>query len=164
MNKLILGLGGNKGDVLSSFSRAEQYIKDEIGSIAKSSSIYQTAAWGQTNQPDFLNNVIVVNTNLTVEECLAFVLEIEQKLGRVRTDKKWGQRIIDIDILFYNDLVVDQENLIVPHPYIQDRNFVLIPLAEVVPNYMHPNLKKTSLELLERCTDKLLIKKLLKSE
>lgn len=164
MSLLILGLGGNKGDVLITFSLAEKLIESEIGSIRKSSSIYQTAAWGNINQPDFLNKVIVVESELKVEKCLELVLNIENKLGRTRTNGKWGERKIDIDILFYDNFVIETPELVVPHSYIQERNFVLFPLVEIVPNFIHPIFKKTTTELLNTCTDKSSIKKILKSE
>lgn len=163
MNKLILSLGGNQGDVKDTFHKAEQLISDEIGLITKTSSNYKTAAWGNTHQPDFLNKVIEVTTESSVDDCLQKVLSIEKRLGRIRTEKKWEERTIDIDILFYNDLIIHQENLIVPHPYIQDRKFVLIPLVEMIPDHMHPVFKHSIKKLLQHCTDDLEIKKLLKN-
>lgn len=163
MNKLILGLGGNEGNVLETFQKVERLIKNNVGEILKHSSTYQTAAWGNTNQPDFLNKVIEVETNLTVQDCLKRVLEIEQKLGRVRTAQKWTARTIDIDILFYNNVIIKQENLVVPHPYLQERKFVLIPLHEIHPDFVHPSLNKTVHELYLDCNDTLEIKMVLKS-
>lgn len=163
MNRLILGLGGNKGNVLDTFQKVELLINNEIGTILKSSSNYQTAAWGNTNQPDFLNKVIEVETKLTVQDCLRSVLDIEKQLGRVRTEHKWTERTIDIDILFYNNKVINEENLSVPHPYLHERKFVLIPLAEILPDFVHPTLNKTVVEMLCNCNDTLEIKKLLKS-
>lgn len=159
MNRLVLGLGGNKGNVKQTLVQAEKLIAEEIGSIVKKSSNYKTAAWGNTNQPDFLNNVVLVETNYTVVECLQKVLDIEKRLGRLRTEKKWEERIIDIDILFYNDSSIQLENLVVPHPYIQDRKFVLIPLVEILPDYKHPLLNKNLKLLLENCTDVLDVQK-----
>ena len=159
MNKLILSLGGNKGNVATTFLHVENDISNEIGKILKSSSSYKTAAWGNTNQPDFLNKVIKVATDLSVEECLHKVLLIEKKWGRIRTYKKWEARTIDIDILFYNDLILNKKQLIVPHPYLQDRKFVLIPLVEILPDYNHPLLNKSLKVLLEKCVDVLDVQK-----
>ena len=159
MNKLILSLGGNKGNVATTFLHVENDISNEIGKILKSSSSYKTAAWGNTNQPDFLNKVIKVATDLSVEECLHKVLLIEKKWGRIRTYKKWEARTIDIDILFYNDLILNKKQLIIPHPYLQDRNFVLIPLVEILPDYNHPLLNKSLKVLLEKCVDVLDVQK-----
>ncbi|MGE0560848.1 MAG: 2-amino-4-hydroxy-6-hydroxymethyldihydropteridine diphosphokinase [Flavobacteriales bacterium] len=163
MSSLILGLGGNQGNVLDTFQEVEYLISNEIGIILKRSSDYQTEAWGNTHQPDFFNKVIQIETNLSVQDCLKKVLEIEQQLGRVRTKQKWTERVIDIDILFYDDVVINQEELVIPHPYIQDRNFVLFPLVEIYPNFLHPTLNKTVNELLKNCEDLLGIKKILKS-
>lgn len=159
MNKLILSLGGNKGNVATTFLHVEKEISNEIGKILKSSSSYKTAAWGNTNQPDFLNKVIEVATDLSVEDCLHKVLLIEKKWGRIRTNKKWEERSIDIDILFYNDLIIQADYLIVPHPHLQDRKFVLIPLVEILPDYNHPLLNKSIRILLEKCTDILDVQK-----
>ena len=159
MNKLILSLGGNKGNVSDTFFRVEKLISDEIGLITKTSSNYKTAAWGNTHQPDFLNKVIEVATELSVDDCLQKVLSIEKRLGRIRTEKKWEERTIDIDILFYNDLILNKKQLIVPHPYLQDRKFVLIPLVEILPDYNHPLLNKSLKVLLEKCVDVLDVQK-----
>jgi 2-amino-4-hydroxy-6-hydroxymethyldihydropteridine diphosphokinase len=129
----------------------------------QSSSIYQTAAWGNTHQPDFLNKVIEVETNLAVQNCLKQVLEIEKKMGRVRTEQKWTARTIDIDILFYNEEVINEENLNIPHPYLHERKFVLIPLVEIVPNFVHPLFNMSIFDLLSSCSDELEIKMVLKS-
>jgi len=133
-------------------------IENEAGKVAGRSSIYQTAAWGKTDQPDFLNQVIIVATPLTAEKTLATILAIEEKMGRVRTEKN-APRIIDIDILFFNEERILQKDLIVPHPEIQNRRFVLIPLNEVSPDFIHPVFNKPIHELLEACTDELNVKK-----
>jgi 2-amino-4-hydroxy-6-hydroxymethyldihydropteridine diphosphokinase len=159
MNILILGLGGNKGNVDETLHLAQQYLKDEIGEITKKSSCYKTAAWGNTNQPDFLNMVLVLETTLDVGRCLKKVLFIEQKLGRIRTEEKWVERTIDIDILFYNQLVLDTDDLKVPHAYLHDRKFVLIPLNEVAPKFIHPKFNTPIEILLENCTDVLDVQK-----
>ena len=159
MNTLILGLGGNKGNVRETFFLAEQYLNDEIGLIKQKSSNYKTAAWGNTNQPDFFNMVLIMETKDDVETCLKKVLAIEQKLGRIRTEEKWVERTIDIDILFYNQLVLETDDLKVPHPYLHERKFVLIPLNEVAPKFIHPIFNITIQNLLEKCIDVLDVQK-----
>lgn len=157
-NKVVLGLGGNEGDVEQNLKKAHELISKFIGKIVLESSIYRTKAWGVESQPDFLNQNIQVKTELSPAQVLVLCLKIEKKLGRVRLEK-WHSRIIDIDILFYEDQIIKMENLIVPHPYIQDRNFVLDPLIEILPNYLHPVFKKTVLMLKKECKDQLLTSK-----
>ncbi len=120
--------------------------------------MYATAAWGNTHQPDFLNQVIVVETALTAQTCMKIILQIEKDMGRKRTVKN-APRIIDIDILFFDKQIIKEKNLIVPHPEIQNRRFVLIPLNELVPNFIHPVLQQNIHQLLTNCSDKLNVKK-----
>lgn len=159
-NQVILSLGGNQGDVVQTFIETKQLIEKNIGLISKSSSLYKTAAWGETNQSDFLNQVILVTTNLFPIELLNKCMEIEKHLGRVRTDKnRWKERIIDIDILFYNNETTTLPNLEIPHPQIANRKFILIPLVEIFPELVHPVLKKTIKNLEKNCNDKLNVMK-----
>ena len=137
---------------------AIQHIEKKLGKTIRVSSLYQTAAWGNTNQPDFLNQVILVESNQTPSEAIQTVLSIEEKMGRIRTQKN-APRIIDIDILFFNKVVISEPRLIVPHPEIQNRRFVLIPLNELSPNFKHPVLKKSVHQLLLSCKDELNVKK-----
>ncbi|PIQ17085.1 MAG: 2-amino-4-hydroxy-6-hydroxymethyldihydropteridine diphosphokinase [Flavobacteriales bacterium CG18_big_fil_WC_8_21_14_2_50_32_9] len=156
LNQVILSLGGNQGDVIQTFIETKQLIEKNIGLISKSSSLYKTAAWGETNQSDFLNQVILVTTNLFPIELLQECMKIEKQLGRVRTDKnRWKERIIDIDILFYNNETITLHDLEIPHPQIANRKFILIPLREISPNLVHPILKKTIKNLEKNCNDKL---------
>jgi len=159
MNTLVLGLGGNKGDVKTTLKLAEQFILEELGEIKSISSMYKTAAWGNTNQPDFLNMVLILDTKEKVENCLKKVLNIEQKLGRIRTEEKWIERTIDIDILFYNQQIIEHDDLKVPHPFLHQRKFVLIPLNEVAPKFIHPIFNTTIEMLLKKCTDELDVQK-----
>ncbi len=154
MNRAWLLLGGNLGDRIYNLEEAKIIIQKKAGNIIKFSSIYETAAWGNINQPAFLNQVIIVETTLTAEETMNEILSIENKLGRIRTQKN-AARTIDIDILFYNDDVIKTKNLSIPHPEIQNRNFVLYPLNEISPELLHPVLKKTIHELLLSCNDTL---------
>jgi 2-amino-4-hydroxy-6-hydroxymethyldihydropteridine diphosphokinase len=139
--------------------KAGMAIQEEVGKLIKSSSRYQTAAWGKTDQPDFINQVLKLETSLRPLEVLKTILGIERKLGRERTEK-WGSRTIDIDILFYDQEVVASSELTIPHPYLQQRAFTLIPLAELEPDFVHPVFKKTVSELLDELESQLEVKKL----
>ncbi|MBI3883264.1 MAG: 2-amino-4-hydroxy-6-hydroxymethyldihydropteridine diphosphokinase [Sphingobacteriales bacterium] len=136
----------------------KKHIEKEVGEVVRKSGLYQTAAWGKKDQPDFLNQVIIVNTNKLAAEVLQLILSIEEQMGRVRTEKN-APRIIDIDILFFNKEIILQHELIVPHPEIQNRRFVLIPLNELSPNLKHPVLNKSIHYLLGICKDKLNVKR-----
>jgi 2-amino-4-hydroxy-6-hydroxymethyldihydropteridine diphosphokinase len=160
MNTAYILLGSNEGDRLQHLSGALNLIQKEIGTISRQSAIYVTVAWGYTKQPDFLNQVICLQTVLSPYQLLKNLLHIEQELGRVRTGTKWMQRIIDLDILFYNDLAMNEQELTIPHPHIQDRKFVLVPLQEIAGTFMHPVFKKNILELTAICRDTSEVKKL----
>ena len=155
---VVLLLGGNLGDRFQNIINAVNAIKEFVGSIQKKSSLYETAAWGITDQPHFLNQVVVVQTILSAQQVIEKILFIEKQLGRERL-VKMGPRIIDIDILFYDDTIIEKENLIIPHPRLQERKFVLEPLNELIPNYIHPILNKSVKVLLQECTDTLNVKK-----
>ena len=133
-----------------------QEIQLHCGNIAHESSIYETAAWGNTRQAAFLNQAISIRTKLSPDDLMKKLLEIEQKLGRVRTEK-YGPRTIDLDILFYDSLIYHSAIVTLPHPAIQDRKFVLIPLAELSPGKIHPVYKKTIRRLLKECADQLAV-------
>jgi 2-amino-4-hydroxy-6-hydroxymethyldihydropteridine diphosphokinase len=158
LNTAYLLLGSNLKNPEQQLSTARNLIVAEIGEIINTSSLYATAAWGNTNQPDFLNQVIVVNSDFSAETLMETILKIEENMGRIRT-KKNAPREIDIDILFFNNDIINLPELIVPHPLLQERKFVLIPLSEIAPNYKHPILLKTTQELLEICTDSLDVQK-----
>lgn len=159
MNKAYLGIGGNQGDRRKNLTDCIALLRDKVGNVAQISSVYETAAWGNENQPGFYNQVVLVETDLFPEQLLTTVLEIEASLGRVRKGKKWGERTMDIDILFYNNEVYESPNLNIPHPYIAQRNFVLIPLNELTSEYIHPVLKCSVLELLNNSQDKLVVRR-----
>ncbi|MBA4139046.1 MAG: 2-amino-4-hydroxy-6-hydroxymethyldihydropteridine diphosphokinase [Segetibacter sp.] len=159
MNNVYLLTGGNLGDRLVNLQKAFMLIDEMAGSVIKKSSIYETAAWGITNQPSFLNQVLFCTTQLTAVQLLQTILLIEKQMGRERLEKL-GPRIIDIDILFYNDEVIDLPELKVPHPEITNRRFVLEPLHEIAPDYIHPVLKRSIADLLKDCPDPLEVKML----
>ncbi|WP_339815255.1 2-amino-4-hydroxy-6-hydroxymethyldihydropteridine diphosphokinase [uncultured Imperialibacter sp.] len=156
---IFLLLGSNQGDRLATLSEAGRMINERIGQMVRSSSIYATQAWGQTEQADFLNQVIEIESGLRAEEVLHQALEIEKHLGRQRIEK-WGPRVIDIDILYVGNEVIKTDNLVVPHPQIPFRRFTLVPLAEIAPNFFHPTLGKNQMQLLNECSDALEVRKL----
>ena len=159
MNSTYLLLGSNMGNSTELLSKAIEQIENKIGPLLLSSNLYATAAWGNRSQPDFLNQVIKVATHLAAAETLAIILSIEKNMGRIRTTKN-APRIIDIDILFFNNEIINQSDLIVPHPEIQNRRFVLTPLQEIAPQMIHPVLNKTIEQLLSQCPDQLAVKKI----
>lgn len=138
---------------------AREHVSKKIGAVIRQSKLYQTAAWGNTDQPDFLNQVIVVSSKYDAFSVLEKILQIEHTLGRIRTIKN-APRIIDIDILFFNKDLINTKNLVVPHPAIQERRFVLTPLNELSPLFIHPVLGKSNHALLLKCSDKLIVKKI----
>ncbi|MEJ7610540.1 MAG: 2-amino-4-hydroxy-6-hydroxymethyldihydropteridine diphosphokinase [Ferruginibacter sp.] len=159
MNTIYLLLGSNLYKPEAQLRLAEKMIAETIGRITQASSFYRTAPWGNTEQPDFVNRVLVAETLLNATTALKNILEIEKEMGRLRTVKN-APRIIDIDILYFNHEIVNSPFLTVPHPAIQDRRFVLIPLDEVDPGFIHPVLQKTTTELLASCPDVLNVQKI----
>ena len=152
MSIVYLGLGTNLGDRKQNISKAIEAISLKM-SISKQSSLYETTAWGYTDQPNFLNQVIQVETNLSPLRLLNFLKKTEVELGRVE-NFRYGPRLIDIDILFYDDLIKTTSRLQIPHPRILERAFVLVPLNEIAPGFVHPVLKKTIAELLAELPNK----------
>ncbi len=154
MNKAYLLLGSNEGDRHQWLQKALEAIGNDCGAIVLLSSIYETAAWGLEDQPPFLNLAVLINTNLAPEALLHCTQGIESALGRQRL-VKWGQRTLDIDVLFYNNEVIRTDKLVVPHPFLQERRFVLEPLNEIAPEFIHPIFHKSIAVLLEECPDQL---------
>jgi 2-amino-4-hydroxy-6-hydroxymethyldihydropteridine diphosphokinase len=158
MERTYLLIGGNVGNRLENLQTAARRIGEDIGSLTATSALYETEAWGKTDQPAFLNQVLAVDTALDPHALLEGVLRIEQEMGR-RRQEKYGPRTIDIDILLYNDLELESENLVIPHPQLHLRRFALQPLAEIAPGLLHPFFKKSIDELLLECPDKLAVNK-----
>jgi 2-amino-4-hydroxy-6-hydroxymethyldihydropteridine diphosphokinase len=159
MNTIFLLLGSNLGDRNLFLQQAIQHITNGVGPIIKTSSVYETQSWGKTDSPDYLNQVIQLQTELSAQEVLQKILDIELVMGRIR-EEKWGSRIIDIDILFYNSVFVNEPGLQIPHPELHKRRFTLEPLAEIAPTFIHPVLNATILQLKNELKDSLVVKKL----
>ena len=158
MNKAYLLIGGNIGNREAYLASARQAIEKTCGKIVRQSALYQTAAWGLEDQDAFLNQALLIETGFDPQSLLTNLLNIEEKTGRKR-DVKYGPRIIDIDILLYDDAIIKTDGLTVPHAQMQNRRFVLEPLNEIAGNVIHPIFKKTIRQLLLECPDKLTVQK-----
>ncbi len=145
-------LGANLGDRVLTQAQAVRRIEQRVGRVVSQSNLYETAAWGVTEQPAFLNQVLAIETTLEPEMVLAQTQAIESELGRVRHEH-WGARTIDIDLLYYDQLIWQSPTLTLPHPFLHQRRFTLVPLAEIAPDFRHPVLHKTTLDLLANCDD-----------
>lgn len=155
MAKSYILLGGNLNDRKFYISSAIQLIKTLAGPVIEKSSLYETAPWGFENENMFLNQVVVVETYLEPADLFQTIVSIENQLGRTRNGSRFSSRTIDIDILFYEDRVISTESLTIPHPRIKERRFVLEPMCELNPQFIHPLEKTTMKELLDSCPDKL---------
>lgn len=159
-NNAYLLLGSNLGDRIATINNALEKIEENAGLIIQRSSYYETEPWGFTHENSFINIVVEINTSFEPKELLSLLLEIEHKMGRTREEDKMGARNIDIDILLYNDSIISEPNIVIPHPRIQLRKFTLIPLAEIAPKKEHPIMQKSIETLLRECPDKLEVKKI----
>jgi 2-amino-4-hydroxy-6-hydroxymethyldihydropteridine diphosphokinase len=160
MHKVFLGIGGNIGNKADNFTKVYTFIKNELGEIVKSSSVYETPPWGFTADENFWNQVLIIETELSPNELLQKIAEIEANFIREREVGKYNSREMDIDILYFDDLFIETKNLIIPHPRIQQRKFVLVPLNEIAPDFKHPLLRLTSFQMLENCKDSSVILKM----
>ena len=156
MNTAHLILGGNKGDKNNNLQSAIRQIEERAGIIVRKSDVFVTAAWGNSNQPDFFNQAVCIHTLLSAADLLNILLEIEIHLGRVRQhSEKWMERTMDIDILFFNNEIIDTPDLKIPHPYIQERKFVLVPMNQIASKLIHPIFDKSIETLLNESIDDL---------
>ena len=157
MNKVYLLLGSNMGDRKAYLLQALDLLNKHAGTVEKKSLLYEAEAWGHREQDPFLNQVICIRTKHNPFQLLSIILDLELKMGRQRFDK-WHQRIIDIDILFFENRIINEKDLNIPHPHISERRFTLMPLVELVPDFLHPECNKTMTELLSECSDSLGVK------
>lgn len=153
MHRVFFEIGGNQGDKLNNISVAKELIDSEIGVIIEESKIFESPAWGFQSDMNFYNQVLLVETEFKVQEVLALLLSIEIRLGRVRSEKQFSSRTMDIDILFFDQEIINTDSLIVPHPRLHLRNFVLVPMNDIAPAFVHPVMNKSMSELLIECTD-----------
>jgi len=161
MDNIFLLLGSNLGDRENYIRQARDLINQQIGFVELCSSLYETAAWGKTNQPNFLNQVIRLRSGMTALKLLESIWSIEDDLNRTR-EERWGARTIDIDILFYGSEIINLPELIIPHKLLHERRFVLMPLDEIASDMNHPVLQKTIHQLLLDLIDDLSVKKVMK--
>jgi 2-amino-4-hydroxy-6-hydroxymethyldihydropteridine diphosphokinase len=158
MNTAFLLIGGNLGNRAEALHRAKAAIAQTCGTITSESAVYETAAWGLNEQPHFLNQALALQTFSKPHTLLHCLLDVEKSLGRLR-EKKWGPRLIDIDILLFDDFVIHTPGLTIPHPELQNRRFALTCLVDIAPQVMHPLFKKSIRTLLEECPDPLAVQK-----
>jgi 2-amino-4-hydroxy-6-hydroxymethyldihydropteridine diphosphokinase len=152
--KIHLLIGSNMGDRQAYLAQATAEIGQKVGKVTQKSRLYETQAWGLTNQPDFINQALEVETTLSPQETLTTILDIETNMGRTRAEK-WSERTIDIDILLFADVIVEEANLQIPHPRLPERNFALVPLMEIAGETEHPILKTTIEDIYMESTDTL---------
>lgn len=157
--QVFLGIGTNLGEREKNLVKAISLIEEHIGAVVKSSSVYETEPWGFETRDYFLNMVIAVKTNLKPSGLIGRILMIEAEMGRLRDIKVYTSRIIDIDILFYGKRRFKTKTLVIPHPLMHKRRFVLVPLCEIVPEFVHPVSGRTMIDLLNECQDKSRVKK-----
>lgn len=159
MINVFLLLGSNLGERHLFLKQAIEHIEKDIAPVLKISSVYETQSWGKTDAPDYLNQVVMLQTDVPAQIILQRILNIEHILGRSRGEK-WGPRTIDIDILFYGDAIINEPGLQIPHPELHKRRFTLAPLAEIAPGLVHPVLKYNILYIKNQLKDGLIVKKL----
>ncbi|MDP2161485.1 MAG: 2-amino-4-hydroxy-6-hydroxymethyldihydropteridine diphosphokinase [Flavobacterium sp.] len=159
MHQVFLGIGGNTGNKHDNFDKVYTFIKNELGDIIKRSSVYETPPWGFQSQENFWNQVLMIETEFSPEKLLKNIAKIENWFGRERVSGKYTSREMDIDILYFDELIIETDTLVIPHPHIHKRLFVLVPLAEIAPEFVHPLLRLNSLQMFENCPDRSAIKK-----
>jgi len=160
MNKAYLSLGSNRGGRTANLKNAIDLLTEWAGSVTIVSSLYETPPWEMEDETDFINQALLLETEMSSEQLIDTIILIESMMGRQRTSKKYEPRKIDIDILFFNDEIINTEDLTVPHPLLKERRFVLEPMAEIAPAFIHPVFKKSITQLLVECEDKSEIRKL----
>jgi len=156
-HRVVLLIGGNMGDRLLYLNQAVARLNEDF-QLIKKSGIYETEAWGGNSTGNYLNQALLMHTEFTPDQVLKIIHDIEDGLDRKR-DKRWGNRTMDIDIIYFDDLVLSTPLLQIPHPFLQERRFVLLPLVEIIPAYIHPILQVSQLELLAGIKDSSAVKK-----
>lgn len=159
MQCIYLSLGSNLGNREELLHKAVLLIGERLGKVDEQSSYYLTQAWGKTDQPDFINQVVTLHSDKQAPVILAQVLEIERLLGRMRIEK-WGERTMDIDILFYGDQIINEPNLIIPHPLLHKRRFIIEPMLEIASDFIHPVLGKTIKTIEMELSDNLFVQRI----
>ncbi len=154
MHQVFLSIGGNLGNKRANFDKVYTHIQNELGGIVLRSSVYETPPWGFDSEAPFWNQVLCVETHLNPSEILENIKKIDIAFGRKRIREGYSSREMDVDILYFDDQIINAENLTIPHPLLHKRLFVLVPLAEIVPDFVHPVLRLTSVEMLSVCADK----------
>lgn len=157
-NQALLILGGNLGDRRRVLADTAVMIGEQAGIIEQASVVYETEPWGFEHENAFLNQVVLIKTSLEPFLLLDTILAIEKRMGRKRISAGYEARLIDIDVLFYEDRIIRSQRLTIPHPHLHRRRFTLVPLAEIAPGWVHPIMNKTLRELLNICSDKLEVK------
>ncbi|MCX6168295.1 MAG: 2-amino-4-hydroxy-6-hydroxymethyldihydropteridine diphosphokinase [Ignavibacteriales bacterium] len=148
VNNIFLALGSNKGNRLEFiYSAVRKINENDSCKVLKCSSIYETTPYGIVDQPNFLNAVIAISSDFNIIELLQFVKHLEKNIGRTESLEKWGEREIDVDIIFYNDVIYTGDMLVIPHPESLKRDFVIIPLLEIAPDFIFPGMQKKIMEL-----------------
>lgn len=153
---VFIALGSNLGNRVEHLKKAVNRLSTTLGSPTQASSFYETEPWGKSEQPLFINQVIVWKSSLSPTDLLKILLDVEYELGRTRTEK-WGARSIDLDLLYVGGQILTTPQLQLPHPGIPDRRFVLVPLTEIAPGFVHPILNVNHTQLLARCKDPLMV-------
>jgi 2-amino-4-hydroxy-6-hydroxymethyldihydropteridine diphosphokinase len=160
MHHIYLGIGGNLGDREANLEETRMFIEFNFGDIVQASSIYETAPWQMDDAPSFLNQVLLVSTELKPQDVVTEIQELAIFYGKAPSSREHYQnREMDVDLLFYDDLIMEEEALTIPHPRLHLRKFVLIPLHEIAPDLVHPIFKESVSALLQRCTDESLVRK-----
>ena len=153
LHTAILLTGSNLGEREENLNRASRQLAEKVGDVLKYSCFYESEPWGNKDQPAFINQALMVSTSLSPELLLHSIHEIEKGMGRIR-NQKWEARIIDIDIIFYDDIVMGVAGLTIPHPEFANRTFAILPVMEIAPDFIHPQRRLSIQEILNKSDDK----------